>query len=452
MRYSGDAGTVSYGSEEQKPRIFHGWFILAGALLIVSIACSMRYSFSVFYAEILGEFGWSRAETAAAFSVGLLVYGISSPVVGTLVDKFGPRGVLLFGASLLASGLLAMSQVNSIWLFYFLFGIVMAVGINAIGFAVHAAYLPNWFVRRRAFAFGILLAGQGAGNVLVGLYQRLIASFGWRAAYAVLAVITFSVVMPLAVLLIRRTPQEKGLLPDGTAGSLAKEESSGVRESSIDLLIINREWATSEWTLVRALRTYRLWMMFLMFFSFSVALNLILAHQPIYSQDIGFSTMFAASIFALAGFTTIIGNLCGFISDRLGREVTYILGVFGTIIAVVVLMSATPSQPWLQYLYAVFWGISLGIGTTAIYPSLADLFAGKHFGSINGFCMLGFGVGGAIGPWLGGHIFDVMKNYTLAFVIVIVMLGLSSIFLWVAAPRRVRSVTGKVPKLTAGVS
>ena len=77
---------------------------------------------------------------------------------------------------------------------------------------------------------------------------------------------------------------------------------------------------------------------------------------------------------------------------------------------------------------------------------MTSLFAGKRFGSINGFCMLGFGIGGALGPWLGGYIFDTMNSYTTAFVIVIVMLALSGVFLWVAAPRRVRLVEGKSPK------
>ncbi len=437
-------------SKNKKPKLFHGWFVLVGAFLICSVGYSMRYSFSVFYAEILNDFGWSRAETAAAFSISLLVYGISSPIVGTLTDKFGPRRVLLFGISLLATGLLAMSQMNSIWLFYFLFGIVMAVGVNSLGFAVHNAYLPNWFVMRRGLAFGVVLAGAGGGNVLVSLYQYLISSLGWRVTYMVLAPISLGIVVPLAIFLIRKTPQEMGLLPDGATHDLTGEGASTVREDRSDLLIVDRGWAAIDWTLAKALKTYQFWFTFLTILFFSMSLNLVLAHQPIYSQDIGFSAMFGASIFGLAGVTLIIGQLCGFISDRIGREVTYTLGTSGTIIATFALMLATSSQPWLLYLYAISWGISLGMAGASVFSSLADLFAGKHYGAINGFCLLGFGIGGTIGPWLGGYIFDAMNSYTAAFIIVIVALGLSCILLWLAASRRVRLVAGKAPKAVTG--
>ena len=434
-------------TRNNKSRIFYGWFVLAGALLIATIGYAMRYSFSVFYAEILNEFGWSRADTAVAFSINFLVYGISSPVVGTLTDRFGPKAILLFGASVLAAGLLAMSQMNNIWLFYFLFGIVIAIGINSLGFAVHYAYLPAWFVRRRGLAFGLLAAAVGAGQILVGFYQPLISSLGWRLTYVVLAVIVIFTVMPIAIFLIRRTPQEMGLLPDGANDR--KEGSSAVKKDT-DFFIVDREWASTDWTLAKALRTHRFWFMFLSFLCYSMALNLVLAHQPIYFQGIGFSVAFAASIFSLTGFIMMIGSSCGFISDKIGREATYTLGAIGITIAVGVLMLVAPPRPWLAYLYTMFWGLSSGILGSMLFSSAADLFSGKHFGSINGLCILGFGIGGAIGPFLGGYIFDVMGSYTLAFWIAIAAHGLACIFVWTAAPRRVRLVAGKAPRLIKG--
>lgn len=436
--------------KRKTPRIFYGWFVLVGAAIISTIGYSMRYSFSVFYPEILNEFGWSRAETAAAFSVSMLVYGISSPVIGTLTDKFGPRRVLMFGTSLLATGLLAISQMNNIWLFYFLFGIIMAVGINALGFPVHFAYLPNWFVRKRGLAFGILMAGAGAASVMVSLYQYLILVLGWRATYGVLSAIVLAVIMPLTIFVIRGAPQEKGMSPDGTVDSPVDKGASAIKEDKADLLIVDRKWAATEWTLAKALRTHRLWFMFLMLISLSLALNLVLAHQPIYSQDKGFSAIFAASIFGLTGVTTVIGNLNGFISDRIGREITYTISITGSIIGVSALMLATPSQSWLLYLYATVWGIFFGIGGPIGPSANADMFSGKHFGAINGFCTLGFGIGGAIGPWLGGYIFDATNSYTIAFIIVMIALALACTFLWLAAPRQVRVVIGKTPK--AGTS
>jgi len=435
---------ISLADKGRKPTIFYGWFILLAAFLIGTIGYSMRYSFSIFYPEILDEFGWTRAGTVIAFSISMLVYGISSPVVGTLTDRFGPRKILLIGAFLLVAGLLAMSQINSLWLFYFSFGVVIAVGVNAVGLAVHNVYLPNWFVSKRGFIYGLLVAGVGLGNVLVGVYQNLISGLGWRSAYVVLAVLTGVVILPLVIFVIRRTPQEKGLLPDGGV-VMVDEKKPGTRSHvRLDLMVVDRYWAAQEWTLVKALGTLRFWLMFVMHILVSFAFNLVQAHQPIYCQDVGFSAEFAALIFGFAGFTLIIGNLSGFLSDRIGRETVFTIGISGAIVAVCALMMATESQPWLLYLYAIFWGTMFGMVGPTAFSSLADMFSGEHFGAINGFFLLGAGIGGFIGPWLGGYIFDVTHSYNIALVLVILAQGLSGVFIWLAAPRKVRLVPGKV--------
>jgi membrane protein implicated in regulation of membrane protease activity len=181
-----------------------------------------------------------------------------------------------------------------------LFGFFVAVGINASGFAVHYAYLPNWFVLRRGLAFGVITAATGANNILVSLYQRLISSIGWQSAYGVLAAIVVVAILSLAAFVIRRTPQEKGCLPDGVAGNLRGKISGEVEANRADLLIADMEWARAECTLGRALKANRFWFIFLSRFCFGFFVNLIMGHQPIYCQDIGFSATFAATVFGLA--------------------------------------------------------------------------------------------------------------------------------------------------------
>jgi sugar phosphate permease len=424
------------------PKIFYGYFILVAAFLIVTIAYSMRYSFSVFYKEILNEFGWSRAETATAFSISMIVYGLSSPLVGALVDRLGPKRVLAFGALVLAGGLFGLSQMNSIWLFYTLFGVVAAIGINALGFAVHNSYLPNWFVRRRGMAFGVLVAGAGGANVLVSQYQRLISSIGWRAVYQVLALLTIVVVVPLAIFIVRQSPREMGLLPDGARDQTAtKREENGNRLAS---QVVDNDWVATQWTLRLVLTKSRFWLIFMAQLCLSFSMNLLFTHQPIYVQGIGFSPVFAASIFGLAGVSAVVGNLLSFVSDRLGREVAFTIGVSGAIMAVAALMLATTSQPWLLYVYAIIWGICFGSGAPAVISGMADMFSGRNFGAINGFFLSGFGIGGAIGPWLGGYIYDTHQSYTLAFIVMIAVLIMAIGFFWLAAPRKVWLVHGQV--------
>jgi MFS family permease len=122
-------------------KMFYGWFILAAALIMTTISLIPKYSFSVFYTEILKEFGWSRASTAGALSLAIIVFGLISPAVGALVDKFGPRTLLLIATIFSVSGLLSMSQIQNIGLFYLAFGVITPIGTNALGTNIHNTYL-----------------------------------------------------------------------------------------------------------------------------------------------------------------------------------------------------------------------------------------------------------------------------------------------------------------------
>ncbi|MDO8491021.1 MAG: MFS transporter, partial [Dehalococcoidia bacterium] len=117
-----------------RPWLFYGWTLLAMSAVCMFIIYGLRYSFSVFYVAILNEFGWSRADTALIFSVNVIVYGLTAPIAGGLVDRFGPRVVLPLGALALGLGAIASSQANAIWQFMALYGVVMALGISAAGF------------------------------------------------------------------------------------------------------------------------------------------------------------------------------------------------------------------------------------------------------------------------------------------------------------------------------
>lgn len=424
-------------------KIFYGWFILLGAVLIVSTAYSMRYSFSVFYREILNEFGWSRADTAAAFSVSMIVYGVSSPFVGSLVDRLGPKRVLLFGMTLLTLGLIGMSFMNSIWLMYALYGGVMALGINSLGYAVHNSYIPNWFVTKRGVAFGLLLCGSGGANVLNALYQWMLLTVPWRTMYLIMAGATVAVIIPIVLLIIKRTPQELGLLPDGVTENPTGDAAKAAKAKKASALIIDKEWASKDWTLGRAVKTPQLWLMFFAQFCVSAALNLGSAHQAIYCQDIGLDQAFAASVLGLIGVSTIFGNFMSGLSDKLGREITFTIGTGGTLVSIYALLTASFERPWLLYVYAIIWGLFFGMGSSSLISGLADMFSGLHFGAINGFFLLGFGIGGAVGPWLGGLVYDMTKSYHIAFIFMMASIAAATVLYWLAAPRKKRLVSGK---------
>jgi len=171
----------------------------------------------------------------------------------------------------------------------------------------------------------------------------------------------------------------------------------------------------------------------------------VVTHQVRFAVDVGFSKMVAASVFGLYGVANLVGHAFGFVSDRLGRELTCSIGAAGVILATLTLLQVENSyQLWMLYLYSILFGWGMGLIAITCYTSVADIFYGRHLGSIMGLVITSLGIGFAIGPWLAGYIYDVIGTYSVAFVIAIIATAFSCFWLWVAAPRKVRLVAGKI--------
>ena len=423
----------------KKPLFFHGWIILAISFAAMAIAYGARNSFSVFYVVILDEFGWSRASTAGIFSLNVVVYGITAPFAGALVDRFGPKKVLLTGAIILALATALCSMVNTIAHFYLLFGLVGAIGTGLTGYPANAAVLPHWFVRRRGMAFGIFTSGFGLSFLTVSLVQYFITKFGWRMSFILLGILVAVILLPLIALFSHHRPQDIGLFPDGTRPLEKVKRSSDCAKGP---MVLDEEWASINWSLRKAMRTYQFWFLFLATFCiFGFVETLVVVHQVALMRDVGFSTTFVTSIVLLWGIMMALGNLGGFLSDKIGREKTFAIGCLASILGLFMLLLLEQSHDsWILYLYAVSFGLGMGMTGPALGAASADMFQGRHFGSINGFLALGFGLGGIIGPWFGGFVFDTTKNYSTAFIVAILVTCVAFTLLWIAAPRKIRKL------------
>jgi len=423
----------------KKPLFFYGWIILAISFAAMTIAYGARNSFSVFYVVILDEFGWSRAITAGIFSLNVVVYGITAPFAGALVDRFGPKKVLLTGAIILALATALCSMVNTIAHFYLLFGLVGAIGNSLVGYPANAAVLPHWFVRRRGMAFGIFTSGFGLSFLTVSLVQYFITKFGWRMSFILLGILIAVILLPLIALFSHHRPQDIGLFPDGTRSLEKVKRSSDCAKGP---MVVDEEWASINWSLRKAMRTYQFWFLFFATFCiFGFVENLVVVHQVALMRDIGFSTTFVTSILLLWGIMTALGNLGGFLSDKIGREKTFAIGCLASILGLFTLLLLEQSHDsWILYLYAVFFGLGMGMNGPVLGAASADMFQGRHFGSINGFLTLGFGLGGIIGPWFGGFVFDTTKNYSTALIVAILVTCVAFTLLWIAAPRKIRKL------------
>jgi MFS family permease len=168
--------------------LFYGWIVVAGAFFGYAIAQGLMHSYAVFLVAYLGEFGWGRGETSVAYSVSQLVIGVSSPLIGTLVDRLGTRLLVAVGAVLLVIGLAANAGASALWQVIALYGIVMTLGSNCLGLVVSVPLLSRWFVQRRGLAISIVQSANGFGRaVSAPITQLLISSIGWRRSYLALA-------------------------------------------------------------------------------------------------------------------------------------------------------------------------------------------------------------------------------------------------------------------------
>ena len=426
------------------PPFFYGWVIVAVAFVTMGVGVNARTAFSLLFPPILDEFGWERGVTAGAFSFGFLVSAVLSPSLGRLMDRRGPRVVIELGVGLMAAGLLLAPLVRQPWHLYATLGVLVGGGSVCLGYTGQALFLPNWFVRRRGLAISVAYSGVGVGSIiLLPWLQDLIGRAGWRASCWALGILILALLAPLN-LLLRRRPEDLGLEPDGDdapPGSPAANRTANV----VDLA-----WAAVDWTLGRAMRTTRFWWIMVGYFCGLFAWYAVQVHQTKYLVEIGFSPTDAAWALGFVSLAGIPGQIAlGHLSDRIGREWVWTVGSLGFALCYLALLLLRHAPtPTLLYLMVVSQGM-LGYGLTSVVGAIpAEIFQGRHYGTIFGTLMLASIVGGAAGPWVTGALYDATGSYTLAFSLAIGSSVLSAVAIWRAAPRAVRAVAGRVPRPT----
>jgi len=336
---------------------------------------------------------------------------------------------MLLGIIILGLSTTLCSFAQRLIHFYLLFGIMMPIGTAFSGWPLLAPALANWFFKRRGLVIGLGSMGGGLSFIYSMFAEFMISILGWRAAYFVLATILMAILLPL-YLLFHYRPEEKGLMPYGVSEFLSSKKESK------EIIKVNESFS-KDWTLSRALRTYKLWLMVLSYlFYWGLGNYLVLAHQVKFAMDAGYSGIFSAFIFGLFGIFMVAGQVSALISDWIGREKTITLAAILSIGALVILISVKDtSQPILLYLYSIFFGYGSGLFSSTLYAGTADIFHGRHFGEIAGLLLTGQGIGGAIGPWLGGYIYDISGSYRVSFMLCIFCFSLACIMVWIAAPR-----------------
>lgn len=420
---------------EKSHRFYYGWVIVAVSFITLFLALGTRFSFGIFYVAILGEYGWGRGETAGAYSLAMIVHASFALVTGVLIDRFSPRRLLPLGATLLVLGLIAASRITAIWHLYLCFGVFIAIGINSIGFGPHMALIPRWFVQKRGLASGLTLSGIGMGALFIlPLTELIIESMGWRSAFLILAGIILCVIIPATAVFQRRSPEEVGQYPDGLDPNRGIKDAAQLEGTH---KIDGPHGAPQNWTFREALRTGAFWWIGVVVFCHGFSANMLLVHQTVHVVDSGFSQMLGASLLGFVGLLMSVGGIFfGFLSDRIGRELGFTLGSGSALLGLLLfLFVRDTSAPWMLYAFALLYGLGQG-GLGPIYSSVVgDLFYGPSLGRIIATLSIEYGLGGALGAYLGGYFYDKMGSYFVPFLLSLAFISLGILGIWMAAPR-----------------
>ena len=418
----------------QTGRVYYGWILVALGLVSMSFWFGVRSSFSVFYVALLEEFHWSRGEAAGVQSMAMFTYTLVAPVVGGLIDRLGPRRVIVPGIVLLIAGLVLCSSMKSLFQFYLFYGVLVAAGSTCIAIVAYSAILAHWFERKRGLASGIAVSGMGLGTfLLVPLSQSLISSYGWRPTFVILGGLVMLIALPSNLLFLKHKPGELGLRADGLTQSPADENIGPQAAASMN--------PQKQRTLKQVLCTRSFWALAAFPFLSLMGVYIVIVHNVRFMVDKGIDPMTAALVFAMAGMCSSIFRIFwGWISDHIGREKAYTMGMGCLSLGVfsLVLMDALEKRAFV-YPFFIFFGMGWGSTAPLFMAAAADLFKGRIFGLIYGIVEGAMNLGGAIGAWTAGFIFDKTASYRLAFLLVIGVCLLSCVFMWIAAPRKTRT-------------
>ena len=434
--------TVIEADESKTHRIFFGWYIVAAGMLIQAFGYGSRYPFSVFFPTLLNEFGWPRDLGASILSMHMLSYGLTAPLAGGIVDRLGSRKTMFSGMGLLSLGLILSYWGQKPWHFYITFGVLSGVGLSLLGAVPLTMIVRNWFERKRGIALSLVFFGTGAAYACYPAIAWLIETLGWRRAYAVEGLIITVVFAPLIYFVLLNHPGEKGLIRDGIQQGRSK---AAIIEKERHR-VVDKVWAEREWSLLHAVKTYRFWLLcFITFSLWGVSNHVIVTHQIAFAIDVGFERFYASAVLSLGGWMFSVGALASMISDRIGREKAFTIGIVSSISSVIfLLMIEDATRPWMLYCFSCLFGFGAGMCAPLIASAATDIFQGPKVGTVVGFIWFSFAMGGALGPWFGGLLFELTGRYQIAFITAGVLCILAGGAFWLVAPRKVRLVPGMV--------
>jgi MFS family permease len=363
----------------------YGWVVVAAGALMGCVAMGATFSLAVFLQPMSEATGWSRTGVSTAMTIVFITMGIGGFVWGALTDRFGPKVVVLSGALLLGAGLALASRATSLLEFQLVYGILVGGSAGSI-FAPMIATVTGWFEKQRSLAVSLVSAGMGVAPMTISPFARwLLSSYDWRTSQLVIAVLAWALLVPTAFL-VRRAPP-------APAGSPAAAQAGN-----------------SNMTVGEALRSPQFIVLGATFFACCAMHSGPIFHTISYAIACGIAPAVAVTIYSMEGLAGLGGRLIfGLAGDRFGAKPTLVVGLF--------IQALAAGAYFFTRELAEFYGVAIVFGMTyagvmPLYAVIArEYFPMRIMGTVFGAASLVSSLGMALGPAIGGWIFDHFGSY-----------------------------------------
>lgn len=376
---------------------YYGWVIVAVCTMTMAIAYGVMYSFSVFFKPVVAYFNWDRATVASIYSLSMIFRGAVSIGIGWLTDRHGPLKISVFCGIMIGLGLVLASRVTHLWQFYISYGCIVAIGLSG-AYTIGSAVTARWFTRKRGMALGLVAAGSGMGTMtLVPVAEFLISKYNWSIAMAAFGFGAGFLIVSTAFLLRTGPRQQSTRELEQAPAAVPSTSDMSLRDAFLNKAMI---------------------ILVVTFLLLNFCLQMVMIHLVNYATDMGISPLRAAGFVGLIGVVSIAGRLLmGGASDKIGTYNSLVICSVMILIGLIILLFNTSLIGF--YVFAVIFGFAYGGEIPQMPMFVGQLFGMRAMAAMMGYLVFIGSLGGALGPWVAGRVYDTTRNYRIAFAVAV---------------------------------
>jgi MFS family permease len=386
---------------QKHSKVFYGWYIVgACSLVILYTSGIVHYGFTAVFEPIAEEFGWSYAQISLAASLRGLEVALLAPVVGLLVDRWGPRRLVFGGSIIVCVGFLTLSRISSLVMFYGAFAL-LAIGMSALSQTVIMTAVANWFRKKAGVAIGIVSSGFGLGGLMVPVLTMLIDVLQWRMAMVTVGLGMLVIVLPLS-LIIRHKPEQYGYQPDGDMSSTVETIEAQIPTASTEVNI----------TAIQAIRDRAFWHVTIASMFHTFVVGAIVTHIMPYLSSLGVARSLSSLVALILSVASVGGRLSsGWLAYRLGSRQVFTTSFVLMTIGLLLFAYISDAMMWLLVPFVIVFSLGWGCSVTTRISLLREHFGRGNFGTILGFLSGIMMLGNITGAPIAGWVFDSWGSY-----------------------------------------